>query len=623
MPEDMTDNQGMTGGGLKGARVSPPPHSNIHTPDSPLAPKTSDNNSAQSINSKNLYGGDMTLSPYTGQNGSKKESGEKKANYRLINIRKAIEARKRKVAERKAGGVVSGKADVAKKGEGSVPGIKKAEKAFEKPPVDKAVNNLGKTPIDTPKLSGKASRSEVRQLDIRLSQKQIEAMNAQEQFVLYGGAKGGGKSWFLCIWMFLMALKNRGNKLFFCRRRSVDFTNTTLETWKKSIPSDLYRINEQKKKIFIIPSNSVIDYGGLDDPLLIQSLNSAEYGNIGIDQAEEIEQDSFGMIRGTLRHKLADGSFPNFHVRLTANPAQCWLKDYFILNPQPETRFIPALPTDNPNLPKSYVNNLKEAFKNRPQLLAAYLYGSWDDLAGHDICIQGRWIEEAKSRRKNGTAIKRIIVNDPARFGDDENVIYVMENDGRVSYIVDQIFLEHKSTMDTAGRLAALRRKHDAQIIAVDVGGIGAGVVDALYELKEPVLSINSSSKPTVEHKQGKYFNLRSQLWMEAGERFSSGEVVVDSDITLCGQLASTKFNYTGNGKIQVESKDDIKKRLGRSPDRADAFIMGLFALDYVGRLDDSEYQKVASDYQGSGTLVSNDREEFAGATDDYSGYSL
>ena len=123
-------------------------------------------------------------------------------------------------------------------------------------------------------------------LTFDLSPRQGEALNAKEKFVLYGGAKGGGKSWFLCIWVFLKAVQNKRNKVFFCRRRAVDFNNTTLETWKKAIPPHLYRINEQKKKIFIPMSGSTIDYGGLDDPLLVQALNSAEYGHIGGDQAE-------------------------------------------------------------------------------------------------------------------------------------------------------------------------------------------------------------------------------------------------------------------------------------------------------------------------------------------------
>jgi hypothetical protein len=299
------------------------------------------------------------------------------------------------------------------------------------------------------------------------------------------------------------------------------------------------------------------------------------------------------MLRGTLRHKLPDGTFPSFQVRLTANPAQCWLKDEFIGQAKPNFKFIPALPSDNPFLPSTYVENLREAFKHRPALLAAYLDGNWDDLSGHDICIQSTWIEEAKARVARDGVTKRIIVNDPARFGDDENVIYVMEETPNCAYILDEVILEHKSLMDTAGRLSALRKKHKANLIAVDSIGIGAGVVDALNDLGENVLAINSASKPTTDSKLDNYFNLRSQMWMEAGLKFSQGKVSLLSrrdDYTLHSQLNSVKFKFQ-NGKQLAESKDDIKKRLHRSPDRADAFIMGLYALDKASRLDEQEYQ--------------------------------
>lgn len=456
-------------------------------------------------------------------------------------------------------------------------------------------------------------------ITLTLSRKQGDAMMSTEKFVLYGGAKGGGKSWFLCQWLFHNACRYKGNKLFACRKRSVDFTNTTLETWKKAIPAHLYRINEQKKKIYIDRVKSVIDYGGLDDPMLVQSLNSAEYAQVGIDQAEEVDQDSFSMIRGTLRHRLPNGEFPPYQVMLTANPAQCWLKDEFILKSQPDFKFIPALPTDNPYLPPDYVNNLAEAFKHRPQLLAAYLHGSWDDLSSSDICIQGSWVEKAKEKEPYGKPIKRIIVNDPARFGDDENVIYVMEETSNCAYVIDEIFLEHKSLMDTAGRLVALRKKYDASLIAVDAIGIGAGIVDSLNEMREPVLSLNSSSKPTSQTKEKKYLNLRAQMWMEAGEKFAEGSVAIPKDSVLSGQLSSVKFDFKSNGRIFAEGKEDLKKRLGRSPDRADAFIMGLYALSQAKRLDQYEVDNAESDSQGHGHKV--EEEDKYSMIGDFSGY--
>lgn len=433
---------------------------------------------------------------------------------------------------------------------------------------------------------------------------------------MYGGAKGGGKSYWLCIWMFCMANKYKKSKLFFCRKRSVDFTNTTLETWKKCIPANTYKINEQKKKITILSTQSVIDYGGLDDPRLVQSLNSAEYVHIGIDQAEEIDYDSFAMCRGTLRHIPYGIETPDYQIRLTANPAQCWLKDMFILNPQEGFRFIPALPTDNPFLPPGYIKNLEEAFKSRPQLLAAYLHGSWDDLASANVCIQSSWVAKAVKKMTEYPGTKRIIVNDPARFGDDENVIYVMEKSRDLTYIVEEHILEQKSLMDTAGRLVALRIKHDAKLIAVDSVGMGAGIVDCLNEMGEKVLAICSAAKPTSSLKDKKFYNLRAQMWMEAGDKFFNGEVSIPDDHKLRGQLSSMTFDYRSNAKILVEAKEDVKQRLGSSPDRADAYVMGLYALDQLPDVVEVNDE----DRQGNGQRVNSDDTMLVG---DYSGYNL
>lgn len=451
--------------------------------------------------------------------------------------------------------------------------------------------------------------------NVSLSPRQAEALNSEDPVLLYGGAKGGGKSWFLCVWSFIMALKFPGNKIFLCRRRSVDFTNTTLETWRKAIPARFYRINEQKKKIYVIPSKSVIDYGGLDDPLTIQSLNSAEYAQVGVDQAEEVDMDSVAMLRGTLRHRLPDGSFPPYRVRLTANPAQCWLKEAFLGHPpRPGHRFITALPSDNPYLPKDYVSNLEEAFRHRPALLAAYLRGSWDDLSGNNTCIRGTHIEEAKTRRRpDGPVIKRIVVNDPAITG-DRNVTYLMEQVGNVKYIADRYVIEHKRPLETAALLAAYRKRMKANLIALDKIGIGEGVVDGLIALDEPYLAINSAAAPTNLMAAKRYGNLRAQMWWEAGDAFAQNFIMLSpQDIELCRQLGLIKFNQEKLVKLFVESKAEIKTSLGHSPDEADAFIMGLYALDQAPRLDERQVLDSETDRVGHGIPIQENVQDFSG----------
>ena len=164
--------------------------------------------------------------------------------------------------------------------------------------------------------------------------------NDQDCSVMFGGAKGGGKSWFLCLWIFYWS-KMLMDKLqvpkdvkypvavgFVGRKRSVDFTKTTMETWKKIIPPDSYEIREQDKEI-IIEKRVKVSFGGLDDQDNINKFNSAEFAFIAIDQAEETTRADVSVLQASLRLRY-NSITPPYKELYTANPADCWLKEDFV-----------------------------------------------------------------------------------------------------------------------------------------------------------------------------------------------------------------------------------------------------------------------------------------------------
>lgn len=112
--------------------------------------------------------------------------------------------------------------------------------------------------------------------------------------------------------------------------------------------------------------------------------------------------------------------------------------------------------------------------------------------------------------------------------------------------------------------------------ILVDVIGLGAGVVDRLSELGLPVRGINVAESSSMS---GQYRNLRAELWYKAREWLARLDCQLPRDEQLCAELATVKYMFTSNGKIQIESKDDIRKRGLASPDLADAFCL-TFASD-------------------------------------------
>ena len=106
--------------------------------------------------------------------------------------------------------------------------------------------------------------------------------------------------------------------------------------------------------------------------------------------------------------------------------------------------------------------------------------------------------------------------------------------------------------------------------IFVDVIGMGAGVVDRLLELGLPAVGINVAESPMIL--QDNVFRLRDELWMNGLRWFETRAVKIVNHPPLIRELTAVRKGFTSSGKMRVESKDDMKKRLLRSPDVADAF---------------------------------------------------
>ena len=132
--------------------------------------------------------------------------------------------------------------------------------------------------------------------------------------------------------------------------------------------------------------------------------------------------------------------------------------------------------------------------------------------------------------------------------------------------------------MQTSGRVAGVLKANVGYAV-VDVIGIGAGVVDNLREKKLRVIAFNASERTDKQDRIGElgFVNKRAAAWWNLRELFEDGEIAVPPDDTLTGDLTAPKWRVMSGGKIQVESKESIKKRLGRSTDYADAVVQAFW----------------------------------------------
>lgn len=125
----------------------------------------------------------------------------------------------------------------------------------------------------------------------------------------------------------------------------------------------------------------------------------------------------------------------------------------------------------------------------------------------------------------------------------------------------------------------------EAKRVGVDAIGVGAGTVNELRRLKRVVQALQAGGSPlhmTEKAPDGKerewtadvnvFKNLRSQMYWQAREDLRTGVIDVEKDQELWDELVEP--TYVDDPKTVVEPKDEIKERLGRSPDKADAFVM-------------------------------------------------
>jgi len=164
---------------------------------------------------------------------------------------------------------------------------------------------------------------------------------------------------------------------------------------------------------------------------------------------------------------------------------------------------------------------------------------------------------------------------DVARSGEDRTVFAL-----RYGEIITELRAYAKyDTMRTAGLVAGLLDAKGGEAM-VDVIGIGAGVYDRLREQGKKARAFNASATAKrLKDKSGElgFVNKRSAAWWAMRELLEAGEAMLPPEDTLTGDLTAPRWKERSGGKIQIESKDDIKKRIGRSTDYGDAVIMAFW----------------------------------------------
>jgi hypothetical protein len=158
----------------------------------------------------------------------------------------------------------------------------------------------------------------------------------------------------------------------------------------------------------------------------------------------------------------------------------------------------------------------------------------------------------------------KILGVDVARYGDDRSVI--LRREGLVTY--EPVIYGDIDNMTLAGMVAQHIIEWKPDAVFIDAGR-GEGVIDRLRQLGYFINEVNFGGKPTNHH----YSNKRAEMWDGIRQWIDDGGDIPNNS-ALKTDLCVPTYKFDANNRMQLESKDDIKKRGLRSPDIADALAL-------------------------------------------------
>lgn len=155
---------------------------------------------------------------------------------------------------------------------------------------------------------------------------------------------------------------------------------------------------------------------------------------------------------------------------------------------------------------------------------------------------------------------------DVAREGDDASVIFPRNGLQALPPLV------HRNINSTQGAGLVARMAKDLGVSAIFIdatGGFGSGWIDKLLELGQSPIGVEFASGA---HNKGRYFNKRTEMYFDAVQWIKRGGALPDCP-ELLSDLTQVTYSFKGD-RLLLEEKAQIKKRLGRSPDWGDAFVL-------------------------------------------------
>lgn len=411
--------------------------------------------------------------------------------------------------------------------------------------------------------------------------KQQEALNASKRFkfVLFGGSVGSGKSYWLrwsCLYWLIKYHAKYGTKGIRAGLFCEDYPSLNdrhLTKVKFEFPKWLGTWNEQRKEFTLAPEygSGILAFRNLDEP---EKYLSVEFAVLAIDEINRNPKTTFDMLRS--RHRWP--GIPDVKFLAGCNPLgeawvkNLWVKRLFPPNEQEQYEFVyvPALPTDNPHLPKEYYKSLESLPDNQRR---AYLEGNWDafdegvDEKGYTRLVTDR---EYQASITNETEHSGYVIGgiDPAAGGDNSAIVV------KSAHMIEIVFNQKlQNTMDLVSQAVDINRIHKVDYWVIDKTGVGQGIYDRMQEMGYPVRGVSFGEKsedPQYQNLKAEW-HFRLRKWLISG-----GKLKQDYG---WNELEVVKYKHK-DSKIIIQPKEELFRDGIPSPNCVDAAVLTMVLND-------------------------------------------
>lgn len=451
------------------------------------------------------------------------------------------------------------------------------------------------------------------QFDTHGNDKQKEAAKAwvdpSVKDIVYGGAKGGGKSWLGCNLIFGNALMYPGTRYFIARKNLNDLVKHTIPTINKvfsnwGIDIEKYtKFNAQKNVYHLTNGSTVLLIYAKEIPSdpLYERFGSMEMTQGWIEEAGEFDFNAMSNLSISIGRHMNDKYGLVGKMLQTCNPKKNYLyTDYYIPfksgKLDSSKRFIQAFVTDNKKIETDYVDRLYRTLTGVAK--ERLLDGNWEYATDKDALCDYDKICDIFSNTSIPSG-HRYITSDIARLGGDR--IVIIEWDGWRGKVTECPPGELNKTA-TLIEAARFRNECGKSDVLIDSDGVGAGIKDFVgYKgftnggkpLPDPMKPYNEDGKEITEQ----FDMLKSQCYFRLAERINKNGIYLECENEEQEELIKQELAQIRQKELDSDKKKGVLPKhkiveiLRRSPDFADTIMMReYFELKPARQFADAEY---------------------------------